>query len=139
MRVTPPDIEEWFSALLRQEVRAAGVDATVGNKEPDTLRPPLARPLIVVRADPGPRLDWTTYDTSVGFTVLAGTRQDDKEANDLARLVAAIVHDAELPLIPGSPITAVTFTGCRGPAAVLEDLDIARRYLTGQYTVSGSW
>ncbi|ABR10476.1 MULTISPECIES: hypothetical protein [Bacteria] len=139
MRVAPPDLEEWFTALLRAEVRAAGVDAEVGNKEPDNLRVPLRRPLIVVRDDSGDRRDWTTFDRSVGFTVLAGTKQNDKPANDLARVVASIVHDHELPLIEGSPIAAVVFDGCRGPYAVPDTIDVARRYLTGQYVASGSW
>lgn len=139
MRVTPPDLEAWFTALLRTEVRTAGVNADVGNKEPDTLRVPLTRPLIIVRDDSGPRADWTTFDRSLGFTILAGTRQNDKLANDLARLVASIVHDADLPLLDDSPIAAVDFTGCNGPYAVSESLDVARRYLTGQYVATGSW
>lgn len=139
MRVTPPDLEAWFVALIRTEVRAAGVDAEVGNKEPDDLRLPRTRPLIVVRDDSGPRTDWTTFDRSLGFTVLAGTRQNDKPANDIARMVAAVVHDTDLPLIDGSPIATVNLEGCRGPYAVPEPLDVARRYVTGEYVASGSW
>lgn len=139
MRVIPPDLEAWFVALLRTEVRAEGFDVEVGNKEPDDLHLPLPRPLIIVRDDSGPRDDWTTFDRSLGFTVLVGTRQNDKAANDLARLVAAIVHDTDLPLVEGSPIATVTLDGCRGPYAVPESLDVARRYLTGQYVASGSW
>lgn len=139
MRVLPPDLETWFTTLLRTEVRAAGVDVEVGNKEPADLRLPLPRPLIVVRDDSGDRTDWTTFDRQVGFTVLAGTRQNDKPANDLARLVASIVHDTDLPLLDDSPIAAVDMTGCNGPYAVPEPLDVARRYLTGSYVASGSW
>lgn len=139
MRVTPPDLEGWFVDLIRRQVRAEGIDVEVGNKEPDTLTVPRSRPLIVVRDDSGPREDWTTFDRSVGFTVLAGSKQNDKPANDLARLVASIVHDPDLVLIGASPIAYVDFTGCRGPFPVSEELDIARRYLTGQYTAVGSW
>lgn len=139
MRVTPPDLEAWFVTLIRTEARAAGHDVEVGNKEPGTLKIPLARPLIVVRDDSGARTDWTTFDRSLGFSVLAGTRQNDKPANDLARFVASIVHDTDLPLLDDSPIAAVDFSGCRGPYAVPEPLDVARRYLTGEYVASGSW
>lgn len=139
MRVLAPDLEMWFTGLLRTELAAVDVDAEVGNKEPDDLRVPLARPLIIVRDDSGPRRDWTTFGRSLGFTVLAGTRQNDKPANDLARLVAAIAHDTALVDAPGSPIAAVVLDGCRGPYAVSDSLDVARRYLTGQYVATGSW
>lgn len=139
MKVTAPDLEMWFGALLRAELAADGIDAEVGNKEPDDLALPRVRPLIVVRDDSGPRRDWTTFGRSVGFTIIAGTRQQDRPANDLARLVAAIVHDTALVDAPGSPIAAVVLDGCLGPYAVPESLDVARRYLTGQYVATGSW
>lgn len=139
MRVTPPDLEGWLVDYVRDQVRAEGIDVQVGNKEPDDLQLPRTRPLIVIRDDSGPRTDWTTFDRSVGATVLAGTKRNDKPANDLARLVASILFDSDLPLVPGSPIAAVDFTGCNGPYAVTEPLDIARRYMTAQYVASGSW
>jgi hypothetical protein len=139
VRVTPPDLEDWFVRHVRAQAQLDGIDAEVGNKEPVSLRLPLARPLIVIRDDSGPRLDWTTFDRSIGATVLAGSRQNDKPANDVARWLAAVLLDDALPLVLGSPIASVEWDGSNGPYAVPESLDVARRYMTAQYVVSGSW
>lgn len=139
MRVQPPALGSWLIRHMRDTVRAEGVDVEVGPVEPDDLSIPRTRPLIVIREDPGARLDWTTFDRSVGITVLAGTKQLPTPADELARLVAAIAFDSDLPLVEGSPIAAVNFDGCRGPFDIVERLDIARRYLTAQYVVTGSW
>lgn len=139
MRVTPPDLEMWMVGYVRSCAAADGLNVEVSNKEPQTLKLPLTRPLVVIRDDSGPRLDYTTFDRSIGGTVLAGTRQNDKLANNLARWLASVLFDLELPLVPGSPIAAVDPSGCNGPYAVNESLDVARRYLTAQYVVAGSW
>ena len=139
MRVTPPDLEGWLIGHVRTCAQVDELDLEVGNKEPKSLALPLRRPLVVIRDDSGHRLDWTTFDRSIGATVLAGSRQQDKPANDLARWLAAVLFDNELPLVSGSPIAAVTIGGSNGPYAVPEPLDVARRYLTAQYVVAGSW
>lgn len=139
MRVTPPDLELWLVRHIRGCATADGLDVEVDNKEPAALTLPLTRPLIVIRDDSGDRLDWTTFDRSIGAAVLAGTTQNDQPANDLARWLAGILFDHELPLVEDSPIAAVTFEGCNGPYAVREPLGPARRYLTAQYIVTGSW
>lgn len=138
-RVTPPDLEAWLCAWLRSQLADAGLDVEVSNKEPASLTAPLARPLVVVRDDSGARQSIISFDRQVGVSVLAGTRQNDKPANDLARLVAAIVFDDGIAEAPGSPIAAVVPDGCNGPYAVTEQLNVARRYLTAEYTVVGSW
>lgn len=139
MRVTPPDLEEWLVGYVRSCAAQDSLDVEVGNKEPSKLELPLRRPLIVIRDDSGPRLDWTTFDRSIGASVLAGTKQNDKPANDLARWLAAVLFDDELPLVEGTPIASVDFDGSNGPYAVTDSLDVARRYLTAQYVVAGSW
>lgn len=139
MRVTPPDIEDWLTRLVRAQAELAGHDVEVGNKEPASLKLPLQRPLIVIRDDSGPRLSHVTYDRSIGASVLAGSRLDDSEANDLARWLAAVLFDDDLPLVDGSPIAAVVWDGCNGPYPVPESLDVARRYMTAQYVAAGSW
>ena len=139
MRVTPPDLEKWLTEYVRAQASAAGHSVDVGNKEPATLELPLKRPLIVIRDDSGVRLDHTTYDRSIGASVLGWTKQNDRPANDLARWLASVLHDSDLPLIPGTPIASVEWGGCNGPYAVTETLDVARRYLTAQYVVAGSW
>lgn len=139
MRVTAPDLELWLTRYLRVEAAAAGRTVEVSNKEPAELALPIRQPLIVVRDDSGSRLDWTTYDRSIGVSVLAGSKTHDQPANGLARWVASVLHDDALPLVDGSPIARVVFSGCHGPYPVADDLDVARRYLTAQYIVTGTW
>lgn len=139
MRVTPPDLELWLTGYVRSLAASEGIQATVTNKEPADLSTPLVRPLIVIRDDSGPRLSHVTFDRSIGWSVLAGTRMNDRPANDLARWLAAVLFDLELPLVEGTPIASVEVDGCLGPYAVTEQLDVARRYGTAQYTVVGSW
>ena len=139
MRVTPPDIELWLVGHVRACAVADGLDIEVGNKEPSSLRLPLSRPVLIIRDDSGGRLGYTTFDRSIGASVLAGTKQNDKPANDLARWLTSVLLDDALPLVEGSPVVAVDWDGSNGPYAVTETLDVARRYLTAQYVVAGSW
>lgn len=180
MRVEPPDLELWLATYVRAMAAVEGVDVAVSNKEPATLTLPLAKPIIVIRDDSGPRLSHVTFDRSVGISVLAGSKKLDQPANDLARWVAGVMFDIDLPLvaasltidggdagttdpseldggtstgggdsvfggtattrlIPACPIAAVIPDGCNGPYAVTEELDVARRYMTAQYVVTGSW
>lgn len=139
MRVTPPDLEMWLVGYVRSCADADGRNVEVSNKEPKDLALPLEKPLIVIRDDSGPRVDWTTFDRSIGGTVLAGSKQNDQPANDLARWLAAVLFDHELPLVDGTPIVSVDLSGSNGPYPVTDSLDVARRYLTAQYVVAGSW
>lgn len=139
MRVTPPDLELWLTGYVRTLAAAEGKSVTVSNKESATLGLPLAKPLIVIRDDSGSRLSHVTYDRSIGASVLAGSRLNDQPANDLARWLAGVLFDLDLPLVPGCPIAAVDPDGCNGPYAVPETLDVARRYMTAGYVASGSW
>lgn len=134
--VTPPDLEMWLVEFLRTVL---GASVEVSNKEPPSLSLPLKKPLVVVRDDSGPRESHVTFDRSVGVSVLAGSRMNDKPANDLARKVSAVISDETITDAPGSPIASVEWDGCNGPYPVTEALDVARRYLTVQYTVVGSW
>lgn len=137
--VLPPDMEHWTCTYLRTTLRAMGNDVEVGNKEPSNLKTPLTRPLIVVRDDSGARGSQVTFDRSMGVSVLAGTRENDLQANELARLVFAVLTDEDIAVVDGSPIAAVVWDGCNGSYPVEEDHDVARRYMTVQYTVVGSW
>lgn len=51
----------------------------------------------------------------------------------------AIMTDDAIVEAVGSPVAAVDWDGCNGPYPVVEELDVARRYGTVQYTVVGSW
>lgn len=137
--VTAPDLEMWLANYLRAALTRMGESVQVSNKEPADLKLPLARPMVVVRDDSGARESHVTFDRSVGVSVLAGTRMNDLPANTLARKVMAVLSDDELAFVDGSPVASVEWDGCNGPYPVVEQLDVARRYLTVQYTVVGSW
>ena len=138
-RVTPPDLELWLTGYLRSVLTAEGFVVQVSNKEPTTLQLPLTKPLVVIRDDSGAKLSQVSFDRSVGVSVLAGSRMNDRPANDLARAVVAILTDDSIVEAPGSPIAAVVWDGCNGPYAVTEDHDVARRYATVEYVTVGSW
>lgn len=129
----PPDIEDFLTGWLRGRIP----DISVGNKEPQKLHTPLERPVVVVRDDSGTRTGLVTWDRSVGVSVLAGSKSYDKPANDLARLVYAHLTDDAITDSPGSPIAAIIDEGCTGPYAVQDDQDVARRYMTIEYSVTG--
>lgn len=129
----PPDLEAFLTGWLRQRIP----DISVGNKEPSKLTTPLPKPLVVVRDDSGMKTGLATWDRSVGVSVLAGFKAYDKPANDLARLVYAYLTDDTITAYPGSPIAAVLGEGCTGPYAVQDDQDVARRYMTIEYSVTG--
>ncbi|MDJ1372758.1 hypothetical protein [Gulosibacter molinativorax] len=131
MTYTRPDIELWLTGYLRGKFP----HCTVTNKEPPDLGRllPLTKPLIVVRDDSGPRLDFMLFQNAVGVSVLAGTKANDKPANDLAREVAAVLFDDGITGIEQSPVTRVEWDGCNGPYAVDESSDVARRYMTVEY------
>lgn len=139
MRVTPPDLELWLTGYIRTLGATESKSFDVSNKEPPTLRLPLAKPLIVIRDDSGSRLDHPTFDRSIGASVLAGSKLNDQPAKDLARWLAGVLFDLELPLVAGTPIAAVDLGGSNGPFAVPEQLDVTRMYMTSQYVVVGSW
>lgn len=137
--VVAPDMELWLTTYLREVLTVEGLDVQVSNKEPPDLSLPLTRPVVVIRDDSGSRLSHVTFDRSIGVSVLAGTRMNDKPANDLARIVTAILTDDEIITAQGSPIAAVDWSGCNGPYPVADDLDVARRYATAAYVVVGDW
>lgn len=139
MRVTPPDLEHWLTSYLRAVALEDGREIDVDNKEPEDLSIEMSKPLVVIRDDSGSRLDLSTFDRSIGASVLAGSKVNDQPANDLARWVAGVLFDFDLPLVDGTPIAAVIPDGCNGPYPVADQLDVARRYMTAQYTVVGSW
>lgn len=139
MRVTPPNLTLWLTRHVRERAAAEGHDVKVVSQEPATLELPMTRPLIVIRDDSGPRLSHVTFDRSVGASVLGGSRVAPKPIDDIASWLAGLLFDDDIALAEGSPIASVDWDGCNGPSAVTESLDVARRYLTAQYTVVGSW
>jgi len=137
-RVAPADLERWLTSYLRTELAALALAADVGNKEPDTLTA-TSPPLVVVRADLGAKRSAVSFDASVGYSVLAGTRKHDAPANDLVRIVYGIVTDDAMLVAPGSPFASIDAERITGPYAVQEPQDKARRYFTVPYVTVGTW
>ena len=137
-RVTPPDFELWLTEYVRSVAASEDVDVDVDNVEPDDLTVEMERPLIVLRDDSGPRKDLTTFDRSVGATVLGGSKAFPKPVNDVARWLSSVLAGEEIVTAPNSPIASVERDGFNGPYSVPEALDVARRYQTAQYTVVGT-
>lgn len=139
MRVIPPDLELWLAGYIHAEAEAEGLVLRIVNSEPTPLSLPLDAPLVVIRETDGSRIDWTTFERSVSVAVLAGGRDDPADARNVARWLAGVLFDEELPFVEGTPITAVDFDGCLGPVAATEPLDVSRRVLTAHYVVTGTW
>lgn len=137
-RVTPPDFELWLVGYVRGVAEAEDVDVDVDNVEPEDLTVDMKRPLIVLRDDSGPRKDLTTFDRSVGATVLGGSKEFPKPINDIARWLSSVLSDEAIVTAPNSPIASVEWDGFNGPYPVPDALDVARRYQTAQYTVVGT-
>ncbi|PPG29646.1 hypothetical protein [Pseudoclavibacter sp. RFBB5] len=129
-RVTPPDLELWLADYGRSQL--PGV--MLGNKFPGGELPD---GLIVIQDFSGIKTPPLSFERRVGFTVIAGTRSNDKPAGDLARLALGIFSDPYLPFLDG-PITSIDDDDIIGPERVAETQDRARCYFTVGYTVVGS-
>lgn len=129
-RVTPPDLELWLANIGRNEFPGVDFD----NKFPEGEWPEL---LVVVRDDSGPKTSPVSFQRTVGFTVVGGTRTNDKPVNDLARELIAFYSDPNLAYLEG-PIAAINDDDVRGPMKVRETQDRARSYFTVGYSVVGS-
>lgn len=108
----------------------------VDNKEPSTGTFPAK--LLVIRDDGGPETSPVTGERSVGMTVLAGSKLAPKDANDLIRIVLALVVLIPAPDVPGqtprNPVAAVLERN--GPFSVVEEQDRARRFATVVFAVT---
>lgn len=139
--ILPPDMELFLTSYVRTVLANLGQSVRVTNVEPsftgsNPLALPLTKPIVVVRDDSGARGEILTFERSIGFAILAGSKADMQAANDLARLTFGIVTDSAIIDAEGSPIASIEDTN--GPYAVADDLDVARRYFTVDYMVVGS-
>lgn len=132
------DLELWLTGWLRAQLAARPepvcADVKVDNKEPQpgATWPPK---LVVVRYDGSSVEELHVDSASVGVTVHAGTKALPKDANDLARIVRALIRDSAR-VEPGNPVAAVT--GSAGPIPVADEGEKAVRYLTFELAVVGS-
>lgn len=123
---------DWFRTALaaRPEAEASGVD--VVRTEPSGDSSTWPERVLVIRDDGTASDYFLTGSASLGFTVLAGTRENPKDAKDLARLVYALI-----PQIPsGDPANPVSAVYARnGPFLVDEEQKRARVYTTAELGV----
>lgn len=130
------DLELWLAGWLRAQLAArpepvcAGV--IVNNKEPAGTLP---SKLVVVRYDGSSVEELHVDSAAVGVTVYAGTKALPKDANDLARIVRALIGDSAR-VEPGNPVAAVTASN--GPIPVADESEKAVRYLTFELAVVGA-
>lgn len=131
------DLELFLTGWLREALAArpepvcAGVK--VDNKEPLPTAQWPAR-LVVIRYDGSTQTSVVTDEASVGVTVFAGTQSLPKEANDLARIVRALIGGCA-GRERDNPVADVETTG---PVAVADSGVRARRYFTASMKVVGS-
>lgn len=123
----------WFEVALaaRPEPECAGVEVVRTEPTGDASTWP-AR-VLVIRDDGTTAEDIFTGSASMGFTVLAGTRENPHAAKTLARIVYAL-----LPQVPSgdpaNPVAAVTSR--TGPFLVPEAQARARVYSTATLAVA---
>jgi hypothetical protein len=116
----------WYRRELAERPEPYCQNMRVTNAEPGPDEPFPER-LLVIRWDGSSRESVVSDEASVGLSVLAGTKNNPQDANDLARMVRALAE--KLPAVePGNPVTVVR--GSTGPFTITENQDRARRYLT---------
>lgn len=130
------DLELWLTGWLRTQLAARPEPVCQGvkvdNKVPAGTLPPK---LIVVRYDGSSIEELHVDSAAVGVTVYAGTKALPKDANDLARIVRALIGDSAR-VEAGNPVAAVIASN--GPIPVPEEGAHAVRYLTFELAVVGS-
>lgn len=123
----------WYRAALAARPEGVCRNVVVDNKEPSAA--PFPARLLVIRDDSGPDTSFLTAERSVGLSVLAGSRMNPKDANDLARIVHAL--RSQIPSAdPANPVAAVVDSN--GPYPMEEAQDRARRYITLTLSVVAS-
>lgn len=122
----------WLRAQLSARPEAVCQGVKVDNKVPAGVLP---SKLVVVRYDGSSVEELHVDSASVGVTVYAGTKALPKDANDLARIVRALIGDSAR-VEPGNPVAAVTASN--GPIPVADEGEKAVRYLTFELAVVGS-
>lgn len=138
--VLDADHEQFWTGFIRAElvklaadttktarIRTLAAGVTVDRKEPEASATSMPVKLIVVRDDGTTDTSIITGDTSMGISVLAGSRENPADAKTLARIVKAIVKTA--PRVEaGNPVAVIR--EFNGPYLVPEAALRARAYMT---------
>lgn len=135
--VLPPDLEAWLCDYLRGQLKPSLGTIHVSNREPDDYDG--TYPLVVVRDDGGSQSNRVLFDRSIGITVRHGPRAAPKTCRDLAARIYGLLTDPAICQLDGSPIAGIEEDGCNGPYFVAEDANIARCYLTLEFSAIGEF
>jgi hypothetical protein len=109
-----------------QRIRTLCTGVTVDRKEPEATAGTFPVKLIVVRDDGTTDASIISGQTSIGVSVLAGSRENPIDAMDLARIVKAITKTAAR-VEAGNPVADIR--DVTGPYLVPEAALRARAYL----------
>lgn len=124
----------WYRDFLNGRTEAVCRDVLVTDHEP-LPGEEWPEKMLVIRDDGGYDISLLTAVCTAGMNILAGTKEDPVDADDLARIVHAA--RSQIPAVaPGNPVTAVL--GSTRPVAVREAQPRARRYLSLTLGVVGS-
>lgn len=135
--VLPPDLEAWLCDYLRDQLEPSYSTILVSNREPDDCDG--SYPLVVVRDDGGSQSNRVLFDRSIGVTVRYGPRAAPGDCRDLAARIYGLLTDPTICELDGSPIASIEEDGCNGPYFVSEDANIARCYLTLEFSAIGEF
>lgn len=121
----------WYRRALAARPEPVCQNVVVGNSEPEGEFP---ERMLVIHDVSGFDTSIITAERDVNLSILAGTRENPKEANDLARIVHAL--RSQIPAVePGNPVAAVVSS--RGPMPVPEEQPRARRLVIVTFSVVG--
>ncbi|MGV8912240.1 MAG: hypothetical protein ACOH14_06430 [Rhodoglobus sp.] len=127
-------LTQWYREALAARPEAVCRDVEVVNREPSAGEP-FPEKMLVIRDDGGPDTSIISAERNVGLSVLAGTQENPKDADDLSRIVHALRN--QIPAVAvGNPVAAVLASN--GPFPVAESQSRARRYITVRFAVTGT-
>lgn len=119
----------WYRARLAARLEPVCQGVRVSNIESDAPKQ------LIVTDLGGPDTSVLTGLRDVNLSVLAGTRENSKDADDLARIVHAL--RTQIPSVdPSNPVSAVIESA--GPFPVIESQQKARRLITVTFAVVGT-
>ncbi|PPF64540.1 hypothetical protein C5E11_03875 [Clavibacter michiganensis] len=127
-------LTSWYRDFLEGRDEAVCGDVLVTDHEP-LPGEEWPEKMLIISDGGGFQTSFLTSSASVRLNILAGTKENPTDADDLARIVHAA--RSQIPAAePGNPVTAVL--GSTRPVAVREAQPRARRYLTLTLGVVGS-
>lgn len=125
-------LTSWYRAALAARPEPVCAAVVVTHREPTIGEFPAKA--LIIRTDGGPDTSFLTGERDVGLSVLAGTQESPKEANDLAAIVHALRTQIPSP-DPDNPVSAVLSSN--GPYPVPEAQERARVYMNMTLAVLG--